>query len=120
MHAYGSGIFPGTGSSKDNTENILNIPMRCGTHSTEYLNNFTEQALPFLGRPDVIIVSAGYDAHTRDPMMLMNLQTYVFHTMSASLKELKCPVLFVLEGGYNPEVLAECVEATLTPWMNFP
>jgi hypothetical protein len=38
--------------------------------------------------------------------------------MSQQLQTLDCPVLFLLEGGYNPVVLASCVEATLKPWFN--
>jgi hypothetical protein len=38
--------------------------------------------------------------------------------MSDQLRGLDCPVLFLLEGGYNPTVLASCVEATLKPWIS--
>jgi acetoin utilization deacetylase AcuC-like enzyme len=37
--------------------------------------------------------------------------------MSEAVKQIGCPVLFLLEGGYAPEVLAECVEETLVPWV---
>lgn len=116
IHAYGPGIYPGTGkSSQDDT--VLNIGLKRNTNSSDYLNAFRNKALPFLGKPDVLIVSAGYDAHYRDPMLLMKLRSWTYGHMSLALKEIGCPVLFMLEGGYSPEALAESVDETLKPWV---
>lgn len=115
IHAYGPGIYPGTGKSSED-DAVLNIGLKRNTNSSDYLKAFREKALPFLGKPDVLIVSAGYDAHYRDPMLLMKLRSWTYGHMSGALKEIGCPVLFMLEGGYSPEALAESVEETLKPW----
>jgi acetoin utilization deacetylase AcuC-like enzyme len=118
MHAFGPGIFPGTGLYQSDT--ILNIPLKEGTDSETYVGHFTGSVLPFLakGNPDILIISAGYDGHEKDPMGLLQLREQTYTYMSGQLKSLTCPVLFLLEGGYNPEVLASCVVATLKPWLN--
>jgi len=116
IHAYGPGVYPGTGKTSQD-ERVMNIALKKGTGSTEYLKVFRENAVPFLGKPEVLIVSAGYDAHYRDPMLLMKLRSWTYGSMSACLKEIGCPVLFMLEGGYSPEALAESVEETLKPWI---
>jgi len=117
MHAFGPGIFPGTGSVS--TDRILNIPLALGTNSDTYLKHFRTQVVPFLaaGKPDILIISAGYDGHEEDPMNLLQLREQTYAHMSHTLQIFDCPVLFLLEGGYNPAVLASCVEATLKPWL---
>ena len=116
LHAFGQGIFPGTGLYQSDT--ILNIPLKLGTDSETYVGVFTRHVVPFLekGIPDILIISAGYDGHEKDPMGLLQLREQTYAYMSGQLKSLNCPVLFLLEGGYNPAVLASCVVATLTPW----
>ncbi len=121
LHAYGPGIYPGTGDKSKTLEGVVNIPLARGTEPKEYLEAFHERAMPFLceeGNPDLILVSAGYDAHKDDPMELMNLEEETYTEMSKTLQAVGCPVLFVLEGGYNPVALGSCVVATLTPWIN--
>lgn len=117
MHAYGRDIYPGTGADSEDA-NVLNIALPKGTKATEYLHAFRTRAIPYLGKPDVLIVSAGYDAHFSDPMQYMKLRSGTYGIMSAVLKEtIGCPVLFILEGGYCPEALAESVGETLKPWV---
>jgi acetoin utilization deacetylase AcuC-like enzyme len=118
MHAYGPGVYPGTGGPGSSTENILNLPLPVGTDSEHFVGCFTSQVLPWLaeGKPDIVIISAGYDGHEKDPMALLQLRENTYAYMSSQLKLLDCPVLFLLEGGYNPGVLASCVKATLGPW----
>ena len=116
MHAFGKGVFPGTGSKK-RTDQILNVPLPVGTGAASYLNAFRSQVLPFLTAVDALIVSAGYDGHEKDPMGLLRLQLSTYTEMASDLKEMGCPLLFLLEGGYRPDVLASCVEATLKPWL---
>lgn len=119
IHAYGPGIYPGTGNKSKTLEGVLNIPLARGTEPKEYLEAFHERAMPFLceeGNPDLILVSAGYDAHKDDPMELMNLEENTYMEMSETLKSVGCPILFILEGGYNPDALGKCVVATLKPW----
>jgi acetoin utilization deacetylase AcuC-like enzyme len=116
MHAYGDGIYPGTGASSEDA-NVLNIGLPRNTRADTYMHVFTTRAIPYIGKPDVLIVSAGYDAHYRDPMLLMKLRSSTYRQMSEAIRQIGCPVLFVLEGGYAPDVLAECVGETLAPWI---
>ena len=118
MHAYGPNVYPGTG--KWSTDTILNVPLPVGTDSETYVGLFQTVVLPFLaaGKPDIVIISAGYDGHEKDPMALLQLREQTYTYMSDQLRGLECPVLFLLEGGYNPTVLASCVEATLRPWIH--
>lgn len=115
-HAYGKGIFPGTGAASRDSK-VLNIPLKRGTGVTPYMKCFREEVLPFIAKPEVLIVSAGYDAHQDDPMKLMNLTTDTYRYISEELKNIGSPILFLLEGGYNPDVLAKCVFASLQPWL---
>jgi acetoin utilization deacetylase AcuC-like enzyme len=115
IHAYGAGVYPGTGkTSKD--ENVMNIGLPIGTTPESYLDIFRTQVIPYLEKPDILLVSAGYDAHKDDPMNYLKLKTETYAEMSKSLQGLDCPVMFILEGGYNPSALADSVHATLMSW----
>lgn len=119
IHAFGDGIYPGTGAAS-RSEAVLNLPLPRGCGPRSYLREFRTEALPYLvekGKPDVILVSAGYDAHKDDPMGYMRLDEEMYAAMSEDLKGVGCPVLFVLEGGYNTEALGHCVAATIQPWL---
>jgi acetoin utilization deacetylase AcuC-like enzyme len=122
-HARGPGIYPGTGAY-EKTERVLSIPFRRGATHTAFLKTFHEEVLPFLQAgadgepPEIVLVSAGYDGHADDPMELMRLTKDTYRDMSDALRTLGCPVLFVLEGGYQPNALAKCVLETLRPWMS--
>ena len=115
LHAYGPDVYPGTGAELM-TPTLLNVPLPVGTRTRTYMKYFQNTVVPWIKKPDVIIVSAGYDGHREDPMELLGLDESAYKEMSAELKKFGCPVLFLLEGGYNPEVLGSCVKATLEPW----
>jgi acetoin utilization deacetylase AcuC-like enzyme len=115
-HAYGRGIYPGTGAASAD-KHIINLPFKKGTDSGKFLDAFKETTLPFVRDCEILIVSAGYDGHRLDPMGMMNLENATYSSMSKRFKDLGVPVLFILEGGYNPEVLGECVRETLMQWM---
>jgi acetoin utilization deacetylase AcuC-like enzyme len=117
-HAFGPHVYPGTGAAFENQQ-ILNLPLAVGTDAAAYETVFQERVLPFLkgGHPEVILISAGYDAHEDDPMGLLKLKDSTYRMMSESLKALGVPVLFLLEGGYQPDVLARCVRETLDVWI---
>ena len=121
-HAYGPGIYPGSGKSK-HTLRVLNHTLSTLTESEEFISVFDDHILPFLsedGPLDILIVSAGYDAHKDDPMNLMQLESSTYGILAERLKLLNCPILFMLEGGYNPAALAESVLETLIPFMPLP
>lgn len=109
--------YPGTGKSSDRGKynNVLNIPMKAGSTLTEYQKAFETQVMPFLQEfnPDLIIVSAGYDANEADPLASVNLQPSDYGIFTKYLLTLTRRLLFGLEGGYNLEALAQSVVATI-------
>jgi acetoin utilization deacetylase AcuC-like enzyme len=116
-HAFGADIFPGTGS-ESNDYRICNIPLASKTGHSSYMRIFRNDVLPFIGNPEILIVSAGYDAHKDDPMKLLQLETQTYESISTYLKALNIPVLFLLEGGYNTDIIGSCVYHSLLPWLN--
>jgi acetoin utilization deacetylase AcuC-like enzyme len=81
----------------------------------EYAYAFREVLIPALHRfnPHVILISAGYDAVKGDSLAGMNLTPAAFGYMSSALTHLGCPVVCILEGGYNPLLLADSVAETI-------
>ena len=69
-------------------------------------------------KPDVILVSAGYDALKGDLLAGMKLTPPLFHDLAAALKTVGVPVVCVLEGGYSPDLLGSGVCATLRGLLN--
>jgi acetoin utilization deacetylase AcuC-like enzyme len=102
-----SPLYPGTGyANETGAGNILNLPMRGGWGDSEYLKAFDETVVPWIEAraPDVLLVSAGFDAHEDDPLAGMKLTSDVFGEFTRRV--LKWPVLSLLEGGYGLEGLA--------------
>jgi len=112
LHEYP--FYPGTGGADESgAGNILNIPLRAGCGDTEYQAAFQDKALPWLDEraPDIVIVSAGFDAHAADPLAGMDLSAESFAALTRKL--LDWPILSLLEGGYNLDGLATSVRAHL-------
>jgi acetoin utilization deacetylase AcuC-like enzyme len=114
LHQYP--FYPGTGSAQDNNPLLLNVPIQAGSTIANYETAFQTQVIPFLKNfaPDLLIVSAGYDAAQADPLAAVNLNPGDFETLTACCLALTSKILFGLEGGYHLSSLAEAVEATLT------
>ncbi len=112
-------FYPGTGQASDRGphQTVLNIPMKAGSDIQTYQQAFTTQILPFLQNfnPQLIIVSAGYDANSVDPLANMNLQPQDFGQFTRDLLTLTPQLLLGLEGGYQLEALAQSVVETLKP-----
>lgn len=107
-----SPCYPGTGLvSRDN---CLNYPLPPGTKPDAFLTAL-DIALEKIGafQPDVLAVSAGFDAFKGDPITQMELEVDTFHDIGARLAKRRC--FAVLEGGYSRE-FARCVEAFVTGW----
>ncbi len=120
LHQYGWGFFPGTGAAGDRggpsaVGATLNLPLEAGTGDDDYLAVFRERALPAVvaHRPELVIVSAGFDAHAADPLGALRLSTEAFGVMAGQLGELQTPLVLVLEGGYDLAALRACVCETL-------
>jgi acetoin utilization deacetylase AcuC-like enzyme len=108
-------FYPGTGGPAEQAETTVNVPLRAGCGDREYLAAFDEIVEPAIARfdPDLLLVSAGFDAHERDPLAQMRVTAAGFREMAQRAARLGPRVGAVLEGGYNLETLPELVEAAL-------
>jgi acetoin utilization deacetylase AcuC-like enzyme len=115
LHQYP--LYPGTGSIEETKENIINIPLPPGTCEQSYLSAIDEIAMPILSefKPDMVFLSAGYDAHFLDPLGGMKLTSGCYYKIAERIVKSKVKAVFALEGGYNLDALAKSVYATLAP-----
>jgi len=117
-------LYPGTGSieeigSGDGKGTTVNIPLPAGSGNAEYLEVFEQIIIPAVKRfsPQLILVSAGYDAHWTDGLAMMDLSVTGFARMAGVIKGLADELcggrlVFTLEGGYHLTALAASVKAT--------
>lgn len=107
-------FYPGSGGPDDQGETVLNIPLAEGTRDDGFLAAFgaAEHAIEAFG-PDLLLVSAGFDAHHEDPLAGLELSTSVFAELARRAARLAPRFAAVLEGGYNLATLPELVEAAL-------
>lgn len=112
--------YPGTGMEHETGvyNNICNVPLSPGTGSEEFRAAYAERILPALDRfsPDIILVSAGFDAHFRDPLAQLRVQTEDFAWVTRellSVAEKRCGgrLVSTLEGGYDLDALAASAAA---------
>jgi len=113
FHTHQGGIYPGTGwpderGGGDAEGNIMNYPLRAGADLEVFEFLYKEELMPAARnfRPDIIFVSAGYDAHKDDPLGMLRLDEEAFArltTIVAELAEELCGgrLVLMLEGGYN-------------------
>ena len=96
--------YPGTGR-KDRGANCFNFPVRPGTPRPEY-RAILEKAVARLAeyRPDLVAVSAGFDAYRGDPLADGALEAEDFHWLGKTLRRMAVPCFSVLEGGYSEEL----------------
>jgi len=106
IHCYGNGFYPGTGNTDENNTKVLNIPMKKGSNNKEYIHNF-KKVKKFIATHeiDIIVVSNGVDAHVDDPFKTMKLTNDFYCYVTSYLKSLDKPLIYILEGGYNPEII---------------
>lgn len=109
--------YPGTGSVRERGlhDNVLNVPMSAGSTIKEYQSAFEQQVMPFFQnfQPDLLIVSAGYDATEADPLARISLNPEDFGTFTRLCLTLTRRIVFGLEGGYDLEALGRSVVATI-------
>ncbi|OUS16838.1 acetoin utilization protein [Rhodospirillales bacterium 47_12_T64] len=122
-----SPLFPGTGSEGEMgvAGNILNTPLPSGAGSFEFRKAMEDRVFPAVKEfgPELIIVSAGFDAHREDPLASINLEDEDFGWVSKRIVELAgelCDgrLVSILEGGYNTEALARSVSLHVMAMMN--
>ena len=115
LHQYP--CYPGTGKKSDRGKynNILNLPLSAGSTIDNYQAVFEAEVIPFLSnfKPELLIVSAGYDANQDDPLAGISLQPSDYGLLTQNVLKVTNKILFGLEGGYHLGALAKSVVATL-------
>jgi acetoin utilization deacetylase AcuC-like enzyme len=118
-------FWPGTGDANETGTGgglgaTRNLPIGGGVTREQFLERFRQELEDFAARirPQLVLVSAGFDSHRLDPLGRFLLETEDYTTLTRLVRDIAAHhgegrVVSVLEGGYNPDVLAECVEAHL-------
>ena len=111
--------YPYTGGTKGISgehHNILNLPLAAGSAIDDYRQLFEREVIPFFmtNPPDLLIVSAGYDANISDPLADISLEPEDYQILTKYILNITKYPLFGLEGGYHLAALADSVVATLS------
>jgi len=108
--------YPGTGAkSFANIDNYPIAPFTSRNEIVEIAKQSLEKLVAF--KSDLLIVSAGFDAYSRDPLLQLTLEREDFATFGEWLSKIGIPVAVVLEGGYSDD-LPEPIDAFLTAWQS--
>jgi acetoin utilization deacetylase AcuC-like enzyme len=108
--------YPGTGL--ESFGNIENVPLRPYTRRSDHVKAVEHSLHHLLAfKPDLLMVSAGFDAFREDPITQMTLEREDFATFGTWLRETGIPAASILEGGYSDE-LPNLINAFLTGWAN--
>jgi len=118
VHQYP--FYPGTGANQEIGEGegrgyTINVPLPAGMGEPEYAHVFDRIFVPALRafEPDLIVVSAGYDAHRADPLAQMELEAKSYFALALRLRALERPLVAILEGGYDLDAVAASASATV-------
>ncbi|MCH2113388.1 MAG: histone deacetylase [Pirellulales bacterium] len=118
-------FYPGTGTVEETGAGeglgaTRNLPLEFGTTRAVYRDNFVRELEDFAARirPEIVLVSAGFDGHRADPIGSLGLEVEDFQWLTATTVQVanayaEGRIVSTLEGGYNPPVLAECVAVHL-------
>lgn len=125
IHRYGGGFYPGTGAEDETGKGrglgyTLNVTVKRGVTRDDFRERFSrglEKAADKL-KPELVLLSAGFDAHVRDPLGNLCLEAEDFAAMTKQVREVarthaKGRLVSCLEGGYHLDALAESVQAHL-------
>ena len=123
IHRYP--FYPGTGAADETGTGLglgftRNVPLPFGVSRSEYRDAYRAvlEKLADRVRPELVLVSAGFDAHAEDPVGSLGLEVEDFDLLTrdiVAVAEMHCQgrIVSLLEGGYNVPILAACVEAHL-------
>ena len=123
--AYGSihehPLFPGSGTEEETgVGNIFNAPIKAGTNSLDFLRIFENKIIKPIDKfkPNIILISAGFDAHKNDPLANINLKSTDFYEITKKIVDLAnkhCNgrIISFLEGGYELTALSESIKEHL-------
>ena len=118
-------FYPGTGSAAEQGSGAgagftLNLPLPAGTRDEEIEHKYAEQVVPALRsfRPDLMMISAGFDAHELDPLGQLRMTTEGFGRLTKMLlaeADALCEgrVVMVTEGGYDLDAIKQCLDAVI-------
>jgi acetoin utilization deacetylase AcuC-like enzyme len=106
-------FYPGTGGPGTSDQTTLNLPLPAGSGDAEYRAAFEAEVEPAVRgfAPDILLVSAGFDAHEEDPLASMEVTTSGFRELAERCASLAPRTAVVLEGGYNLATLPALVAA---------
>ncbi len=113
-------FYPGTGSRRERGahNNVVNVPLEAGARGDVFRGALSDEILPALRafNPDIVLISAGFDAHKDDPLGGLRLTEVDFAWATSNIMDVaqetsEGRVVSTLEGGYNLDALAECVVA---------
>jgi acetoin utilization deacetylase AcuC-like enzyme len=116
LSSHQSPLYPGTGLADERgVGNIVNAPLPPGTGSLGFRSAWRERLLPALDAfaPQLLLVSAGFDGHWRDPLAQLQLQAGDYAWLTGELvaiadRHAHGRIVSMLEGGYDLEALREC------------
>jgi acetoin utilization deacetylase AcuC-like enzyme len=118
-------FYPGTGAAGDVGRGkgvgfTLNVPLEAGSTDGDYTEVFSTLIVPVIDqfRPELLLISAGYDAHERDPLARMRLSTGGYALLTKALcdaadRHCHGRIVAVTEGGYDLQALKACLETTI-------
>jgi acetoin utilization deacetylase AcuC-like enzyme len=108
-------FYPGTGGPDDQAETTVNIPLYAGCGDEQYFVAFSDVVEPAVAgfEPELVLVSAGFDAHVDDPLAEMRVTENGFRELARRCAGLGPRLAAVLEGGYEIRTLPRLVEAAL-------
>ena len=111
-------FYPGTGFQFETGifDNVINVPIPSNLSNFDYRKEFDEKIFPFLDNfnPDLLIISSGFDAHRKDPLANINLESEDYSYMTKRCLDIQQKIMFGLEGGYDFQALGECVLAVIS------
>jgi acetoin utilization deacetylase AcuC-like enzyme len=116
-------FYPGTGAAeevgvREGVGFTVNVPLAAGATDADYDRAYRTTVVPAVVRfaPQLLLVSAGFDAHERDPLASMRMTTGGYAQIVAQLKgaaDGQCPMALVTEGGYDLTAFAACLDAAV-------
>ncbi|RCU47349.1 histone deacetylase [Haloplanus salinus] len=120
LSVHEQGLYPGTGDVEETGDGsgsgtTLNVPLRAGAGDADYLRVYERAVGPVLDRfdPDLLLVSAGFDAHRHDPISRMRVSTEGYALLTDRVRgttdDVGAGLGFVLEGGYGLDTLSESI-----------
>ncbi len=108
-------FYPGSGGPDEQDDTTLNVPLGAGSGDERFLHALDRLVEPALARfePELLIVSAGFDAHEDDPLASLRVTADGFREIAARSRSYAPRIAVVLEGGYNLRTLPDLVASAL-------